>query len=403
MEKIILSGGWGYGNMGDDAILLASINLLQDKFPQCQITVLTADAIETQKVLHNKKEITIRQDLYKEFFGNLYAVQPQSTLVLRKLKDTVANRIGYTSYKKKILAKNYLKDKNRIIGSKKEAIQQLCEVFGSHDMYVMSGGGYLNTWIEMAIIKHIESTLAKENFLKTFAIGQTVGPFNEVRYAKVLFNKILGLMDGSFFRDDESVKECNSVSKILDHKIPDVALYDVLSKGENRNILVFIPFIGGSGQKNIIDKLSVDFKKIQKERGTKIVVAITQSWIYSIQLAANYYLYFRQHSIDAELIIPNDVFELQKLLGSSICVVSQNLHGLILAYRNQVPVISLNVKRKFIGFMKEINAEDLLLNPSTLTQGQLFDAFLKSQQMQFDKQELLRQKIIHSFEWLMAK
>ena len=32
MKKIILSGGWSYGNLGDEAILISSINLIHQKY-----------------------------------------------------------------------------------------------------------------------------------------------------------------------------------------------------------------------------------------------------------------------------------------------------------------------------------------------------------------------------------
>ena len=49
--KIILSGGWGYGNLGDDAILYSSIKLLRDKFPDSTIVVLSYNIPETESII----------------------------------------------------------------------------------------------------------------------------------------------------------------------------------------------------------------------------------------------------------------------------------------------------------------------------------------------------------------
>ena len=48
--KILVSGGWGYGNLGDDALLVATIDLLKEKYPNSEIVIMSYDDIETQKL-----------------------------------------------------------------------------------------------------------------------------------------------------------------------------------------------------------------------------------------------------------------------------------------------------------------------------------------------------------------
>ena len=50
---ILISGGWGYRNLGDDAILVSSINLIQNCYPEAQISVLSYSKEETEKILNN--------------------------------------------------------------------------------------------------------------------------------------------------------------------------------------------------------------------------------------------------------------------------------------------------------------------------------------------------------------
>ena len=69
--RIILSGGWGFGNLGDDAILLASIKILKWKYPLSNIVVLTNNVKETEQILLDQSEIEIEESIFKKKFGDV--------------------------------------------------------------------------------------------------------------------------------------------------------------------------------------------------------------------------------------------------------------------------------------------------------------------------------------------
>lgn len=50
MNRILISGYYGFGNSGDDALLLSIIKDLKEKLPEAEITVLSADPDETESV-----------------------------------------------------------------------------------------------------------------------------------------------------------------------------------------------------------------------------------------------------------------------------------------------------------------------------------------------------------------
>lgn len=50
MNKILISGYYGFGNSGDDALLLSIISGLKEKIPGCKITVLSANPDETIRI-----------------------------------------------------------------------------------------------------------------------------------------------------------------------------------------------------------------------------------------------------------------------------------------------------------------------------------------------------------------
>ncbi len=52
MSKILISGYYGFGNNGDDALLMSIVKGLKEKIPDCDITVLSANPAETASVYH---------------------------------------------------------------------------------------------------------------------------------------------------------------------------------------------------------------------------------------------------------------------------------------------------------------------------------------------------------------
>lgn len=69
MKKIILSGGWAYGNLGDEAILMASVKLLHQRFVDYTIVVLLYKKNETVKYLETLDYVQIGQSLHSYMYG----------------------------------------------------------------------------------------------------------------------------------------------------------------------------------------------------------------------------------------------------------------------------------------------------------------------------------------------
>ena len=69
MKKIILSGGWSYGNLGDEAILMSSVKLLHQRYPDYVIVVLLYKKNETVKYLKMLNYVQIEQSLHSYMYG----------------------------------------------------------------------------------------------------------------------------------------------------------------------------------------------------------------------------------------------------------------------------------------------------------------------------------------------
>ncbi|CAH2780550.1 MAG: hypothetical protein CBARDCOR_3262 [uncultured Caballeronia sp.] len=69
--KIGLSGGWGYGNLGDDAILAALSNLLDEIAPRADHRVFTYDVDEMSKYAQLIKCVTLHSSFHADIdFGS---------------------------------------------------------------------------------------------------------------------------------------------------------------------------------------------------------------------------------------------------------------------------------------------------------------------------------------------
>lgn len=68
INNILLSGGWGYGNIGDDAILMASLQLLQKRYHEATITITSYNPEYTRKVVSDGYEVipSVHRTIFQE-------------------------------------------------------------------------------------------------------------------------------------------------------------------------------------------------------------------------------------------------------------------------------------------------------------------------------------------------
>ena len=94
IKNIILSGGWGYGNLGDDAILLSSVRLLRDKFPNARINILTYCIRDSKKVLKDIGDLYFYESLDRKLFGYNYHPAPIGNSKIDDIKFAITKRIS---------------------------------------------------------------------------------------------------------------------------------------------------------------------------------------------------------------------------------------------------------------------------------------------------------------------
>lgn len=348
--KILVAGGWGYNNLGDDAILIASIKLLNASYPEADIVITSYNPIDTKQILTDYI-VTVIPSIQCLLFGNfVYSIfcSPEKwTLTytiqykLRALYQKIKNDISY------LLIDQFPKI---YINSVALFYPTIKKQFENVDLFLMSGGGYLNESKENNISHFLEITFAKNNNIPVKLIGQTIGPFENLR-TKRLMKRYLPKADSIVVRDIESKQELSDMGIPVDqYIIPDLALYDISSYTQT-DVLTIIPFFGLNNRIN--DIVSV-LTEVARTHNLKIVITVSQLWTQPILLAKQLETLLRNNDIGCTLMLPKDVFELQEILGKSKIVISQNLHGLIMAYRSGAKIVSLNDKRKFKTFFEVI-------------------------------------------------
>lgn len=380
--NIILSGGWGYGNLGDDAILISSITLLKRKYQDCHIIVLSYNVQETHSIIDNFDNILVLDSLHTKLYGMKTKKFSCGKNLFEELKLLCYNK--YKTKKERIFnnihTKAFVKHHDCFYAKHREAIEYFENICNKADMYIMSGGGYITTWSEMHISKFCEIDIAKRHNLKTYIIGQTIGPFRG--HSWKIASMILSKSDGCFFRDELSILDAQKLGhKCLEYIVPDLVLCNSFFKPKD-NYIVFIPFSVNllSNMKVIIDNLA----KINKESNVRIIITVSQQWPGGTKIGLHMYFLLKEKGIDVQMIIPHDYKELIDIVASAQMTFSQNLHGLILSFCSHTPIVSLNKKRKFVSFMNLINQPNNIYSAQEITNDSLYNCYKKRNEFDFN-------------------
>lgn len=371
--NIILSGGWGYGNLGDDAILIATLKLLKQKYPTSHITILTYNIEETKAIVSQFSDISIKPSIH-------VITDPPSMIDLsynfgiKKIYKPFINKKEHyqKEHKSKKLIQKILHSPLAALEEHKEELTKYSELCKNSNLYIMGGGGYINDWNYSIATKYLEVFIAKRYNLKCYAIGQTIGPFHK-SYTKALAQKLFSNIDFMFFRDIESIKDIKDMGlTCIDEVIPDLALFESYTtiKKKQITLIPFLPDIESN-----IERIGENLKNIVRESGCEIVITVSQLWESQCQIALSVFFYLQKLNLNPQLLIPRNVYELQEIIAQSQYVISQNLHGLILAYRSNCTVISLNSRRKFKSFMATIGAPNRIIEPEQIKGNELFQIF----------------------------
>lgn len=348
-KRILLSGGWGYGNLGDDAILHASLNLLEQRFPSAEIVITSYDPEATLKETEGRYEV--KPSFHRLLFGTSAFKQlgvygkTFDINSIHPLLGRIRNRLNMYWHRMFPVAPLELRP---------DSIALCKECFNGIDLFVMSGGGYFNNWKESLLSRIQELTLAQECGVRTYIVGQTMDKFDPA-YQPIL-KSLLSKCDGISVRDSLS----HDMLRALGIEVgvaPDLVLggleYD--NKDKSLSDIVFIPSEGHPVNKHLILQAIAD---VAMDKSYSVDIALTRLYNADVNDARAAFRFLKSKGVSVRLTIPKNFNDVCRSIISAKYVVSRNLHGLILGYIGGACVLSLNDGWKFRGFLQQIGQPD---------------------------------------------
>lgn len=383
MNKILVSGGWGYGNLGDDALLIATVDLLILKYPKSKLVITSYNHLETKNVLKDY-DVSVVPSIHRMVSKKLAFHKLGTngkTFDYCGLPKLLQRVIGKCNYQYVISKGNHIfQNRERIFNNIVQT--EAYKGFEDADLFIMSGGGYFNSWTDNLTARVIELKLAKKANLKSLVIGQSIGPFvtkelSEYAYSGLKYADIISV------RDKESLMELTDLNLRCDIS-PDLALASINFAEPTTNEVSII--LGGFPDSKI-DELVMGLKNVSNKLKCTYKFLITRLYNSDVLAVKKIYKILIDEGVDAKLIIPTSYVQLQKELANSSIVVSRNLHGLIMGWRAGVPSVCLHHERKFVTFMEQSGQINRLLDVNELTKEKLSDFILDAAQNKRDIDE----------------
>ena len=167
INRIVVSGGWSYGNMGDEVIARCTVELLNRTFPDVEKIYTSFDVQDYQKV-HNIPAVE-----------SVHAIFDRMNYGLSDIALCVSNPEEYH-------------------------IKEFAELFQENTLFIMSGGGYFDgRWLSQFAARIVEIEVAKKYGARVAILGQSIGPLVSSQECELLRNAI-ELCDFINVRDYES-------------------------------------------------------------------------------------------------------------------------------------------------------------------------------------------------------
>lgn len=348
--KFLLSGAWGYGNIGDDAILEATLSLIKKVDPNADITCVTYDITYTSQA-----ELNLDNPLVPSMHRVLSGTEG---FWFMTTKDHAVScyewsripRCIFQRFVKPLCQKGSVcLDKIKTRGG----YERLEQLFKDADVFLMSGGGYFNTWPEQFDARIKELELAHRYNCKVVLFGQSIGPFTDSQ--KQILKKTIFPTDVFCVRDPESVQEI----ELLGFKsalAPDLAMGPSHKVAIQKGLLTVCPAEIRPEQEEV---LSLQIAKLVENYGYHVRLILTR-WI-DPDVASMHRIDKRLKSLgvsNVEMVYPKTYPEMIRAIEGSEWMLSRGLHAMILAWRAGTRVFALTKSRKVDGFLQAINSSE---------------------------------------------
>ena len=344
--RILISGGWGYGNLGDELILSGTLAAVSKAFPGAECTILSYDPTMT-KSEHGVSAVYSSHAILGDSRINLPLSWISVISLLLSTRDTFR--------------------------SKNKNIQILGDIFKSHGVFIQAGGGYFNDlWFTAFPSRVFELLLAKKLGLKVGIVGQTLGPFR-YQISRRLIHSTLNLIDWIYVRDESSVtilKELGlkRVSLCADTALlaPEVCLQRPGFVRQTGGLVLgatlkqYSPWVSSGGRHSIqysSGKFYLDVAEavavLAEELRCKVSLSPSTIYVGDYDACRIVASLLQKMGIDVDLRRPRGYRDLVDHIKGSSVYLSMNMHHLIAATAMGIPAIGISYHFKVNDFMKQ--------------------------------------------------
>lgn len=343
--KIVVSGGWSYGNLGDDAILEATAVLLRRHVPSAEI-VWTAYDVGFAKASGIELSGELRPSAHR-FIDRTHSFW---------MLQTVGKSIGYAQWPR-FWGKRF----GRYVRPLIETVDAWCdhvtdpaEAFRNADVFLMSGGGYFNRWPSMFCARLRELELAHANGCRTVLLGQSIGPFSPEQHE--MLRQALSRNDRICVRDAESAREIGELGFSAE-LAPDLALGLPTAVPRIPGLVTVVP---GELDCRRVEIVAEQLSELRRRIGDGLRLRLVQTcdiWsdVVSVRRVA---AKLHERGVEAEVIFPHDYRQLVAAIQGSEWVLSRRMHGMVIGWRSGSRVFSFTTSRKIVGFFQQIGCPD---------------------------------------------
>ena len=320
-KKIVISGWYGPGNIGDEAILQAIIDTFEEQFPNCEITALS--------------------------FNPTYTKNTQKINAVRQIP----------SGKKRWIYSIMTLD-----------IFQTLKAIKNCDLFVMGGGGFLSDWqpnVPHDWLKQMK--IAKFFGKKTWLYRIGAGPFLSEKGKATTKYYIDNFVDNITVRDKESYRQLvenvgiNKVVKIEVDPVVKMNVKKYIDKNDINDNSISLIYTEYFKSKYFDETHHKKWNLLFGAFCSQINAVIDSGFVPK--------LVFFQKSIELELAnkflntfgnkilieFPADYKEAIQILNKSNAIISFRLHGNILAHVMKKPFLPIIYHHKTDGFLEYIN------------------------------------------------
>lgn len=349
--RIILSGGWSYGNIGDEAIAYSTYSMVKKTWPEAEIIVLSYDTDNFQK--HHA--IRAMESVHK--------IVEKKSIAFSEIEAAVEDPMEY-------------------------GLEEFASLFQNERqvLFLICGGGYWHEgWTSMYISKAIEIEMASKNNAKIAVIGQSIGPIIEGSLKaniKELLSKChyINVRDNATFEFLQGIGVGENLILGVDTANVISDFIKVIKGGEEAYVNIMLSgytdyvSMGSRIKKGKIKKfLSKCISKISPKRYlyykrlSKFVCSLSQDLGLHLNFVMSTDWWWDKKAIcritkgidkNKWTLYENlNMQDMCEILAKGKVIVSSKMHPLIISNSYEVPSIAISYNFKIDNYMKDIHRE----------------------------------------------